>query len=52
MDTTTLIKNLQRPNRKVDVVLDTDTYNEIDDQFALSYLLRYGEKLRRNTSSA
>ena len=24
----------------VDVVLDTDTYNEIDDQFALAYLLR------------
>lgn len=24
----------------IDVVLDTDTYNEIDDQFALSYLLK------------
>ena len=27
------------PDGPVDVVLDTDTYNEADDQFALSYLL-------------
>lgn len=33
------------PENKVDVVLDTDTYNEIDDQFALSYLVRSEEKL-------
>lgn len=26
-------------NRIKDVILDTDTYNEVDDQFALSYLL-------------
>jgi len=26
-------------------VLDTDTYNEIDDQFAVAYMLSYGEKL-------
>ena len=45
MNKITIIKNLQRPTHKVDVVLDTDTYNEIDDQFALSYLLSYGEKL-------
>lgn len=45
MDRFTLIKNLQRPEGKVDVVLDTDTYNEIDDQYALSYMLSYGEKL-------
>lgn len=32
--------------RQVDVVLDTDTYNEIDDQFALSYLLRSKDKAR------
>lgn len=25
------IKKLQRPSGKVDVALDTDTYNEIDD---------------------
>ena len=40
-----LLKNLQVPAGPIDVVLDTDTYNEIDDQFALSYLLRSGEKL-------
>ena len=31
---------LQPPNGKVDAVVDTDTYNEIDDQFALSYLIK------------
>ncbi|MDR2687383.1 MAG: nucleoside hydrolase, partial [Oscillospiraceae bacterium] len=30
----------------LDVILDTDAYNEIDDQFAIAYLLRSGEKLR------
>lgn len=30
----------------VDVVLDTDTYNEVDDQFALAYLLRNSHRLR------
>lgn len=28
-----------------DVVLDTDTYNEIDDQFALAYLVRSSDRL-------
>ena len=27
-------------NQKVNIILDTDTYNECDDQFALSYLLK------------
>ena len=45
MDLMKLTKNLQKPEYPVDVVLDTDTYNEIDDQYALSYLLSYGEKL-------
>lgn len=45
MDILKLMKNLQKPEYPVDVVLDTDTYNEIDDQYALSYLLSYGEKL-------
>ncbi len=39
------LKNLEVPVGKIDVVLDTDTYNEIDDQFALAYLLRSKEKL-------
>ena len=38
------IPNLAYP---VDVVLDTDAYNEIDDQFAIAYLLR--SKPRLNT---
>ncbi|MBE6641009.1 MAG: nucleoside hydrolase [Ruminococcaceae bacterium] len=39
------LKNLAVPEGKIDVVLDTDTYNEIDDQFALAYLLRSDDKL-------
>ena len=33
-------KNLSVPSDKVDVVLDTDAYNEIDDQFAIAYMLK------------
>ena len=33
-------EKLTPPTHPVDVVLDTDAYNEIDDQFALAYLLR------------
>lgn len=40
-----MIKNLSVPEGKIDVVLDTDAYNEIDDQFAISYMLRSKEKL-------
>ena len=40
------LKNLSVPACPVDVVLDTDAFNEIDDQFAIAYLLRSGEKLR------
>lgn len=39
------IKNLSVPGGKVDVVLDTDAYNEIDDQYAIAYLLKSKEKL-------
>ena len=38
-------KRLEVPDRKIDVILDTDAYNEVDDQFAIAYLLRCGEKL-------
>ena len=34
------LKNLESPQKKIDMVLDTDAYNEIDDQFAISYMLR------------
>lgn len=39
------LENLSVPKGKIDVALDTDTYNEIDDQFALAYLLSSKEKL-------
>lgn len=41
-----MIRRLERPNRPVDVVLDTDTFNEIDDQYALAYLIKCSDKLR------
>ena len=34
------LKNLMVPQLPIDVVLDTDAYNEIDDQFAIVYLLK------------
>jgi inosine-uridine nucleoside N-ribohydrolase len=40
-----LLRRLQKPKGKADVVLDTDTYNEIDDQFALAFLVKANEKL-------
>lgn len=36
------IKNYKR--EKINVILDTDTYNECDDQFALAYLLKNQDK--------
>jgi inosine-uridine nucleoside N-ribohydrolase len=41
-----LLGRLSRPAGPVDVVIDTDTYNEIDDQFALAFLIKSNEKLR------
>ncbi|MDE7436709.1 MAG: nucleoside hydrolase [Lachnospiraceae bacterium] len=40
------IMRLKKPEGPVDVVLDTDTFNEIDDQFALSYLVKSENELR------
>ncbi len=39
------LNRLQRPKSKVDVVIDTDTYNEIDDQFAVAYALKSVETM-------
>ena len=36
---------LLSPIADVDVVLDTDAYNEVDDQFAIAYLLRSAPRL-------
>ena len=30
---------------KIDLILDTDAYNEIDDQFAIAYMLAYRDRL-------
>lgn len=40
-----LLKNLSVPRGRIDVVLDTDAYNEIDDQFAIAYMLRSQDRL-------
>lgn len=40
-----LLKKLEVPKGKIDVVLDTDAYNEIDDQYAVAYLLKSEDKL-------
>ena len=37
-------KNLTTPKGRIDVILDTDAYNEIDDQFAISYMLKSPQK--------
>ncbi len=36
---------LEPPKGRIDLVIDTDTYNEIDDQFAVSYALRRCDRL-------
>ena len=41
-----ILKRLEWPDHPVDVVLDTDTFNEVDDQFALAYLVASQDKLR------
>ena len=38
-------KNLSVPTGKIDVILDTDAYNEVDDQYAISYMLSNQDKL-------
>lgn len=39
------IKNMTCPQGKTDIVIDSDAYNEIDDQFAISYAIHAPEKL-------
>ena len=45
MNEVTRLSMLQKPTGPVDVVIDTDTYNEIDDQYALAYLIRSEDEL-------
>ncbi|MEE0945402.1 MAG: nucleoside hydrolase [Acutalibacteraceae bacterium] len=44
MEISQYLKNLSVPQGKIDIVLDTDAYNEIDDQFAISYMLLNPQK--------
>lgn len=39
------IQRLQLPEGKIRIVLDTDAYNEIDDQFAIAYALASQDRL-------
>jgi len=41
-----LLRRLTYPKRAVRMVLDTDTFNEIDDQFAVVYAMKSPERLR------
>ncbi len=40
------LRMLETPQTLVDLVIDTDAYNEIDDQFAISYALRAPDRVR------
>ncbi len=40
------IHRLQKPDSAIDVVIDTDAYNQVDDLYALAYLLLSDEKLK------
>jgi inosine-uridine nucleoside N-ribohydrolase len=42
MDESIRIKNLTPPAEGFDCVIDTDAYNETDDQFAIAYLVKSG----------
>jgi purine nucleosidase len=47
LDETFRINQLQPPaEKKVRMVLDTDTYNEVDDQFALAYAFLSNDKVQ------
>ena len=39
------MKNLMPPTGMIDAVLDTDAYNEIDDQFAIAYMLKQKNRI-------
>jgi len=40
-----LVRRLEHPGRKIRMVLDTDTFNEIDDQFAIAYALKSPDRM-------
>lgn len=46
MDREVRMRNLDCPVGMVDLVIDTDAFNEVDDQFAIAYAIHAREKLR------
>jgi len=40
------LKQLEPPTGRIRMVLDTDTYNEVDDQFALAYAVLSNKKIK------
>ena len=40
-----LLKNLEVPTSRIDAVIDTDTFNEVDDQFALAYMIKSDDRI-------
>ena len=46
MDREVRMRNLECPVGMVDLVIDTDAFNEVDDQFAIAYAIHAREKLR------
>ena len=45
MNNQLFLEKLKVPAGRVDAVLDTDCFNEIDDQFALAYLLKSSQRV-------
>jgi inosine-uridine nucleoside N-ribohydrolase len=46
MEESLRIQKLEPPNSKIRMVLDTDAYNEIDDQYAIAYALLSKDKIQ------
>ena len=44
-DESARLKKLQKPTKRVDVVMDTDACNEVDDQFAIAYALKREDRI-------
>jgi len=39
------LNHLTVPSGPIDVILDTDTYNEVDDQYAIAYMLKSSDRI-------
>lgn len=45
-DNSSIISKLKRPEGKIRLIIDSDAYNEIDDQYAISYALKRTDKVQ------